>query len=920
VSRFPSFGEFYAAANDGRAPFPWQQRLAELVAAHGWPAEIGVPTGLGKTACLDIGLWALASQAERPSASRTLPTRIWYVVNRRLLVDAAYDHGQRLEQMLLDPDASTPIARIADALRSMSSVAGTSDTPVTISRIRGGADLGARAPHPAQPSIVFATVPMFASAWLFRGYASSTSMRPVDAAHAGIDSLVLLDEAHLSEPLVQLLEPVSLCDIGDPAGVVPPDRARPRLVALTATGDVADPFELDGDDLSHPVIQQRLNAPKPTSLLPSPRRGDAVATDLADALESTLSGLNRPGAAVVFVNSPRTARAVFDRLQTRRGKKGGLDAQAELVLLTGRMRRREASEARALVLDPARGAPSGWDRARQSSGHLVVVATQTLEVGADLDFDVLVTESCGTRSLVQRLGRLNRLGAVGDASATVVHSTKESEWGIYGEEPAQVWERLEANVDSDGAVQLGPGTIGTVLGAPADRPTETAELLPFHLWEWAKTTTPPHGEAPIEPFYEGFETDGPRATVCWRATEFEPGDRLVPSLGNDDSVDLPLGELRSFLTERLGEEGEVIRLARDRVTVELAATSSLRPGDSIVLGVDVGGYDRHGWAPESTSPVLDVSLSRWPGIPLDKRTLKHWVDPDAGWNELVAAVELTHRDDVEDEEIVATATAVLEALEPRAELVADWQEALGQIQGGLAWFGEIPTVARRQERRARASALLAADAFDDLSADATSTGLDDHLASVGELASRIAAAVGLPEELVAAVEAAGRFHDLGKADARFQRWLDPRAESSALLAKSSTPRSRWRAARTASGWPAGGRHEAISGRLLADYLDQQPNPGWDADLVSHLVVSHHGHGRPLVEPAAGGAPTDVTVQADGTDLSCSGDLAEVDWDQPRRFRVCCERYGYWGLALLEAIVRQADHLASSQAGGSVEVA
>ena len=42
--------------------------------------------------------------------------------------------------------------------------------------------------------------------------------------------------------------------------------------------------------------------------------------------------------------------------------------------------------------------------------HLVVVATQTLEVGADVDAEFLVTEACGVRALTQRLGRLNRLG------------------------------------------------------------------------------------------------------------------------------------------------------------------------------------------------------------------------------------------------------------------------------------------------------------------------------------------------------------------------------------------------------------------------------------------------------------------------------------------------------------------------------
>ena len=40
----------------------------------------------------------------------------------------------------------------------------------------------------------------------------------------------------------------------------------------------------------------------------------------------------------------------------------------------------------------------------------IVISTQVLEAGVDLDADVLVSEICPWPSLVQRLGRLNRRG------------------------------------------------------------------------------------------------------------------------------------------------------------------------------------------------------------------------------------------------------------------------------------------------------------------------------------------------------------------------------------------------------------------------------------------------------------------------------------------------------------------------------
>ena len=170
------------------------------------------------------------------------------------------------------------------------------------------------------------------------------------------------------------------------------------------------------------------------------------------------------------------------------------------------------------------------------------------------------------------------------------------------------------------------------------------------------------------------------------------------------------------------------------------------------------------------------------------------------------------------------------------------------------------------------------------------------------------------------MERAGALHDIGKADRRFQRWLDPEGKRRVLVAKSNTPRHRWEAMRVAAGWPRGGRHEDLSARLVRAWLQQDPDWGdpLQRALLLHLVISHHGRGRPLVPPVSDGTPELVSGVVADVATEARADLALVDWDQPARFRQLNDRFGPWGLALLEAIVIGSDHAVSAGAGVAPE--
>ena len=916
MSEYPDFASFYHAAN-GRRPFPWQERLARQVANSEWPSQIGIPTGLGKTACLDIALWVLAAQAALAPAERTAPTRIWYVVNRRLLVDQAFSHGRALAEMTATGMDSTgrhsdAIGSVAAALRSLASL-DSAGGPLQVTRLRGGAELGERPLDPSQPAILFATVAMFASRWLFRGYGTSRSMRPVDAALAGIDTLVLLDEAHLSRPLVDLARRIEQCDIGDPSRVIAPARSRPVMVSLTATGQPADElFALDAADLGNSTVSRRMQAHKPVALSQTKER--SLAKHLTASVEDLLEARSQSSTCIVFVNTPKLARSVVAELELllRRGKRA-----ADVVMATGRMREREAEAVRQRLLDPIGGARAGHDPSIPRKRDLIVVATQTLEVGADLDFDLLVTETCGVRALIQRLGRLNRLGETPDAAGVIADVSDRDKCPVYGDEPGRVWEDL-TRCSHDGQLDLSPSRIPAVLlTPPKDQPPRVGELLHAHLWEWAKTSCAPAGEAPVELFFEGFDDRSGRVSVCWRACIPNDGVRLVPGIRESEAMEVPIWELRQALEGR--DAPSASRLADDRASLETVTLDALRPGDEIVLPTSIGLCDENGWNPAASQDVLDVALLSSGLLPLAEpavRNLAYGSDVCAVLSTLIDPGE-SGLAAAEERRLVGD---LLESLRlgPHHPWLTDqeWVEFLEALSDEVERpVDDVPLLRRRPADHQRSD--LRAEVFEEMSFDVAARTLAAHHEAVGCIASRIADRVGIDPVPACTIRTAAQIHDIGKADPRFQRWLGANFERGVLVAKSATPRHLMEAERQRAGWPKGGRHELLSARALmrAPFFVDGDVP-WDRDLLLHLVAAHHGHGRPLVPPVADTAFVPFTVLLDGVETQVGDGLASADWSQPGRFRGLCERYGYWGLALMEAIVRQADH-AASRAGGVV---
>ena len=922
IPPMPAFPDFYRAIND-RDPFPWQERLASQVKADGrWPDEVGVPTGLGKTACLEIALWWLASEADLEPVIRRAPTRIWWVVNRRLLVDATAAHAESLARRLKNTDeindqgSARIVAGIAGRLRALS--AGNTAAPLEIIRLRGG--LSPQTPtDPSCPAVILCTLPMYGSRLLFRGYGSR--LRSVDAAMAGTDSLVLLDEAHLAPHLVKLVPALAECDPA-PRDVLPAERSRPLQVSLTATGnqDVESRLDLDEADHAHSEIRERLHAAKPVEVRNHAAGGSGSKADkgiplLADATMELVLASDGPASFLVFANTPGTARGVFDRL-----RKTAATTDANVLLLTGRMREREAQKMRDRLLDPVHGMVATRDAGRNRERHLIAVATQTLEVGADLDSEYLVTEQCGVRALTQRLGRLNRLGRYPHARALYLHlpapktgtnDKRKGVWPVYGEEPNEVLRRLESARGADGLVCLSPGRIGEVLGAPCDDPGPAPEIMPEILREWTKTSIPPTDEAPVEPYFSGLT--GPRypVSIIWRAHVPNEDERLWPRAVEKESIPVPISEVR----EALRNDEEIFRIAGDGATIErISGAIAVRPHDCIVLRTDRGLMDAFGWNPQACEPVMDVSLSGR-GLPLDPDAIKRLCGVDGLSGQIdLATGQVLATDELGQDDRDNAAAGILESVQSGPVAVGweagEWLEFLETLTPHV--IESRFEVSRLQAKRPIAETPV--NAFDEHSIADETQNLDTHCRAVAQRAHTIARRIGLPDDLCDTVELAGRLHDIGKSDRRFQRWLDPDGSVVAPVAKSNTPRHLWEARRSDSGWPRGGRHEALSARLVRALTDNEQGLFCNhelRDLLIHLVISHHGWGRPLVSPVRDESGLTLTYELEGASVAVPASLKQIDWDQPCRFWRLNQHLGHWGLALLEAIVIRADHAVSA---------
>lgn len=703
----PTFSDFFRALH-GVDPFIWQDTLANQIADCGtWPSALDVPTGCGKTATLDIAVWLLAHRAIDQVPGH--PRRIFFVVDRRIVVDSAYERATRIATALQTADNGV-LGAVADALRRLTVDRGASaPVPLRVVRLRGGAVREADwARSTTDPMIIVSTVDQVGSRLMFRGYGLTPERRPVHASLVGMDSLILLDEAHLSRPFRQTAHAIGEAQ---PANVSGEIGVQPlRIVTLSATQSdrtIDAPVEIAAQSeaaVTEAVntdarLHDRLSSPKRTTLVDVSGRAtgrQALIDVFLAAYDDRCSSVERDGvpcAVAIIVNRVDTARRLFESLRQR-----GTPGTIRLLIGPSRPLDKDAltTELYGLVA-------SG--RSLALTERVTVVATQCIEVGADFDFDVLLTESAPLDSLRQRFGRLDRLGrhvSSTDIRGVVVHLQTKDPDPIYGNASVATMGWLRG-LATDGVVAMGVRALQQALLQDSHlvladllAPSANAPLLhPGIMDVMAETSQALDPDLDVALYLHGPQ-GMPQVSLAWRESVDPTQFEHLP-ISSLESITLPLHRVRNLLSQanqqdvigftdiesvdedesdddyrRLGEVTRPVNftIVRDGVALrspEPPSTRDLRPDDTIVLSCSAGGCDPFGLTGQLADglevpdycEVTATIMGRAAMVRITPRRLADWTARRTSWDDFV--------EQMQDDPVVALADLLAELTLPSSD-------------------------------------------------------------------------------------------------------------------------------------------------------------------------------------------------------------------------------------------------------------
>ncbi|MDX2110299.1 MAG: type I-U CRISPR-associated helicase/endonuclease Cas3 [Verrucomicrobiota bacterium] len=856
----------------GSTPFPWQRRLYETAILSGWPKCCDIPTGLGKTSIIAIWLIALAKHPEK------MPRRLVYVVNRRTVVDQTTTEVEKLRQNIALP------ALLSELYEPLSKLcASPCDNPLALSTLRGQfADNREWSSDPCRPAVIAGTVDMIGSRLLFSGYGIGFKSRPLHAGFLGQDVLLVHDEAHLEPAFQHLLTAIETKQekSSGPKKIT--------VLELTATRRSAGvPFALDAQDEAHPEVLKRLNAHKRIYFHPI---GDEK-KELAESLATLAISRRDSGREVlIFARTVKAVEEVKEFLDKAKIPKCNTE------VLTGTLRGYEREQ---LLKKESfmRFLPSYKKDARDYP-TVYLICTSAGEVGVNLSAADLICDLSTFESMGQRFGRVNRFGIHQDSEVHFVHpkdydTQDATEWDM--DKPIEasrvrtlaLLRQLDGDASPNALRKLVRKDQNAVLSAFAPIPTllETSDIL-FDTWSLTSIQGRLPGRPPVAEYLHGISDEIPQTTIAWR-TEVELITGSLTSVYPPEALleDFPLKphELLRDNSDRIFEQLKILAKQSGNSPVWIVASDGtinysntleqIASGDkgeiqncTLILPPCAGGLKDgflKGAEKSSENYSEDVSC-HWPDKENHHRDRLWGDEKPARGMRLIREIDLHVNSDTEVSEEAEDDSSVSDRY---------WR-----------WY-ELPKSADAEGSRfASAPVELAV-----------------HHQDVARQTDLIMDKLGCFTELRSALLFAARNHDLGKKRDLWQRSIGRPAGETRWLAKSGP-----------------GMHPRKVGENYRHEFGSLANSADDATLMAmteelrdaalHIIAAHHGRARPHFTLDESFDP-DYRSQV----------TRAIAMDTPLRFARLQQRYGRWGLALLESILRAADRAASINPSSTLEL-
>lgn len=911
------FGEFFAALNGGYDPFSWQEEVLDHICEHGvWPERINAPTGSGKSSVVDIHLFANALAAV--GAAPRVPRRLCVTVGRRALVDSQATRADKILGDLkdaLDDESGEPgiLRRVAEALQSFQTRNDDKRSiPFEIGHIRG--ELSNRnlpVTDISACAIIAATPDMYGSRALFRGYGSTKAARPRETALLTMDTVMVLDEAHMNRQLLHTTQRIAELQEREVNLGVP----TLQVVETTATPSTEDSdsttLGVDIEALDKPndkELRERVYSHKELVLRPidkwDGKPGNSPTVNAAvDAIKKFLAHREAGGGSEeahtigCIVNHVRTAIAIKEALVNNKV----LEKAKEVQLLVGRMRPYDLENLQ-----------NNYRKLFTTEGDKsvkVVVATQTLEVGIDVDFADLVTELAPASSLAQRFGRVNRLDHRTDSKVVVIEpasgdSVKKDAPPYKAVDLSNAYGWLEA---LNGAENPSVNPAAMVKNPPVQ---SSPERLLYQRLEWpdllefSRTDENPYDEPDLDLWlHDSLDAETAMGGVIVRdnlpsntsaAMEILKTSYFAPSNLETFPANLKiLQEILDYQDEHgvkprkfLYRQGE-ISLWQDADHGD-ENNQALAPGDVLILDMGSIPFTNQGIA--VTQRELPSKKDELKAVPfLDDAELyvyEKCADREKDFGEYLGlspeeVAELLDTQSTDGKKRIAS------ELTTEAE---DGQEV-------ISWYAIVTNETEKKS-------VEGSDIAQELVLDGPVL-LDDHQNDVAERTRQLAENLGLAPEFSEALELAAKYHDEGKRDLRFQQMLGADPEADALAKSGHRSVAEAYRARSRSALPRGWRHEQLSALMVAASPEKV---GEHRDLVLRIIGCSHGHGRFSFAHDAGFLLKEGYLP-EGTDYEALKEQAT------RLFNVGCwdnlmeqtsRTYGPYATAYLEAVERAAD--------------